>query len=589
MPSTTVEIKGKDNTSRAFNSVNRAIGGLKTGVLAIGTAVAGTTVAFGAWANSMRDTVDRIGKVSAQIGISAEQLQKFQFAAGQGGVAIGAFDKGLQKFSKNISEALQGTKAQKEAFEGLNVSIKNAKGDLKPLDQLFLEVAESFFLLGDEASTTTIAMDLFGLSGIEMLPMLKSGSNSIQLLGKRLELVGGVISNDAVPATESFNDNIDLLSNKFKNKFNDVIIFANEVIKQFTKEERLATASLKEKRNAIQEEIENLADLRKTLKETIPEQNLFTKALKLVGVETKNEIPEIQNKINELVKQRNELDKLIPLENERIEQQRQNLKEAIKNKKIKEDSQKVEDKLADDLFVTNDAIETQSGLVKDLTVNYEELLIQKQNQIDKNAELFEEEKDFLDDLEKEYQKKDFAYAKMVENRIIAEKKLQEEATRTSLNSIASLSAGVKDESDDLFYLYQATSIGQAIMSTYESATKALTAGPYLGPIMAGIIYGLGMANVNKIRKEKPPSQRYMGGNVSAGKQYLVGERGPEILQMGRSGGNIIPNDKMGGGTNVMINISAVDARGIDALLNERKDTLVGIINQSLHRQTRRAI
>ncbi len=86
MPSTTVEIKGKDNTSRAFNSVNKAIGGLKTGVLAIGAAVAGATVAFGAWFNSMRDTADRIGKVSSQLAMSSETLQKWQFAAGQSGV-----------------------------------------------------------------------------------------------------------------------------------------------------------------------------------------------------------------------------------------------------------------------------------------------------------------------------------------------------------------------------------------------------------------------------------------------------------------------------------------------------------------------
>ena len=49
-----------------------------------------------------------------------------------------------------------------------------------------------------------------------------------------------------------------------------------------------------------------------------------------------------------------------------------------------------------------------------------------------------------------------------------------------------------------------------------------------------------------------------GGPVSAGGAYLVGERGPEILQMGSKGGNIIPNSKMGGGTvnNITINVDA---------------------------------
>jgi len=52
--------------------------------------------------------------------------------------------------------------------------------------------------------------------------------------------------------------------------------------------------------------------------------------------------------------------------------------------------------------------------------------------------------------------------------------------------------------------------------------------------------------------------RASGGPVSAGGAYLVGERGPEILQMGSRGGNIIPNSKMGGGTvnNITVNVDA---------------------------------
>jgi len=52
--------------------------------------------------------------------------------------------------------------------------------------------------------------------------------------------------------------------------------------------------------------------------------------------------------------------------------------------------------------------------------------------------------------------------------------------------------------------------------------------------------------------------RASGGPVSAGGAYVVGERGPEILQMGSKGGNIIPNNKMGGGTvnNITVNVDA---------------------------------
>jgi hypothetical protein len=56
-------------------------------------------------------------------------------------------------------------------------------------------------------------------------------------------------------------------------------------------------------------------------------------------------------------------------------------------------------------------------------------------------------------------------------------------------------------------------------------------------------------------------KRAGGGPVSAGGAYLVGERGPELLQMGSMGGNVIPNHAMGGG--ITIN-NHIDARGADA-------------------------
>jgi len=54
-----------------------------------------------------------------------------------------------------------------------------------------------------------------------------------------------------------------------------------------------------------------------------------------------------------------------------------------------------------------------------------------------------------------------------------------------------------------------------------------------------------------------------GGRVSAGGAFVVGERGPELLQMGSKGGNIIPNSQLGGGGDNVTNMVTVnvDASG----------------------------
>jgi tape measure domain-containing protein len=50
--------------------------------------------------------------------------------------------------------------------------------------------------------------------------------------------------------------------------------------------------------------------------------------------------------------------------------------------------------------------------------------------------------------------------------------------------------------------------------------------------------------------------RAIGGPVSAGSSYMVGERGPELFTP-KHGGSIIPNDAMGGGsTSVVVNVDA---------------------------------
>jgi hypothetical protein len=52
------------------------------------------------------------------------------------------------------------------------------------------------------------------------------------------------------------------------------------------------------------------------------------------------------------------------------------------------------------------------------------------------------------------------------------------------------------------------------------------------------------------------AERAQGGRVTGGGSYLVGEMGPELFMPGR-GGNIVPNDRLGGGgTSITINVTA---------------------------------
>ena len=67
-----------------------------------------------------------------------------------------------------------------------------------------------------------------------------------------------------------------------------------------------------------------------------------------------------------------------------------------------------------------------------------------------------------------------------------------------------------------------------------------------------------------------PDKRAMGGPVSAGVPYLVGERGPELFVPGRSGG-ILPSGSFGGGGTTVVNITVQGS-----LIHERElDRVIG--------------
>ena len=87
--------------------------------------------------------------------------------------------------------------------------------------------------------------------------------------------------------------------------------------------------------------------------------------------------------------------------------------------------------------------------------------------------------------------------------------------------------------------------------------------------------------------------RAEGGPVSAGKPYLVGEKGPELFVPGSSGG-IVPNDQLAGAgagaganVNVSFNITSWDSRDTLQAISQQAPAIVGIVEQSFKKRGRR--
>ena len=75
---------------------------------------------------------------------------------------------------------------------------------------------------------------------------------------------------------------------------------------------------------------------------------------------------------------------------------------------------------------------------------------------------------------------------------------------------------------------------------------------------------------------------YGAGMKSYASGILVGEQGPEIVSPAGPV-NVTPNDKLGGGTsNVNFTINAVDAAGVQQVLEEQRGNIIGMIREAAH-------
>jgi len=237
MPATTIQIRAQDKTKQAFSAVQRSVSGLSKSFGSLKGSIAGLlgVAALGGLSKSLLTTADRIDKVSQQTGVATGDLQKFQFAASQSGVSTEGLNKSLQTLAKRAGEAQAEGGEMKAAFDRLNISLQNADGTSKNVTDLFYESAKAISLLESDTAKAAAANDLFGRSGVELLPLLNQGEAGVRKYGSSLEKAGGIMSDKFVKGAAKTNDAIDKTTRVLKVGFTNVLEALLPTIQGFAK------------------------------------------------------------------------------------------------------------------------------------------------------------------------------------------------------------------------------------------------------------------------------------------------------------------------------------------------------------------
>src|SRR5512136_2125683 len=100
-------------------AAGRMASAVKTAMLGLGTAVAGGVGTMAVLTKLSADAGDELAKMSQRVAISVETLSGYKLAADLAGTSLEDLGTSLQKASRNIVEASQGTGAAADAFDAL--------------------------------------------------------------------------------------------------------------------------------------------------------------------------------------------------------------------------------------------------------------------------------------------------------------------------------------------------------------------------------------------------------------------------------------------------------------------------------------
>lgn len=207
------ELKDAERTASGFNAtmqkVSNAAGNMsKTfGTLAdktrgLSMAAAGALAGLGGLALKSAQNADELNTLAKQTGVATDELQKMQYAADLIDVDTETIIGGLRKLKKNLD-------GHEESWKRVGVNVREANGEYKDITTIFYETVEGLSQIENETERDTIAMDLFGKSADELAGVIDDGGAALKALGEEAENLGVIIPQEDIDRANELNDKLD--------------------------------------------------------------------------------------------------------------------------------------------------------------------------------------------------------------------------------------------------------------------------------------------------------------------------------------------------------------------------------------------
>jgi len=204
-------VRGLARASKRLQAFGASVRAMGLRVAAAGTAMLAPLLGA---AKLFASTGDQLDKMRARTGFSAEALSELGFAAEQGGASIDQLDRSLAAMARFSVMVERGLKTSTDLLDMLGVSAEQFK-QASP-EERFKLLAEAISKIEDPTLRAGIALNVFGRSGRELLPMLEGGRASIEALQEEARRLGITMTDEDATSAAELTDAMNRLRRQLK-------------------------------------------------------------------------------------------------------------------------------------------------------------------------------------------------------------------------------------------------------------------------------------------------------------------------------------------------------------------------------------
>ena len=193
--------RGMNRASQKLDRFSAKAGRYAMQVGAMATAILGSLAAATAAFANYGDTV---AKMARRTGLSVKTVSELGYMAEITGGSIEGLEKGVRRMAKAISDAQDGMATYVRAFGKIGLRAEDL-AKMTPEDA-FLAIGDAIAKTEDPMVRAAAAYDLLGRTGTQMLPLFDLGAEGMDLLRKRAEQLGIVLSGKTSKDAELLTD-----------------------------------------------------------------------------------------------------------------------------------------------------------------------------------------------------------------------------------------------------------------------------------------------------------------------------------------------------------------------------------------------